>query len=170
MLTLLRFPSVSRLSPPFPVAASVTYTEMAVIFSALCHGHMISQGVAQDRYVFMVYLEGKRMIRVMVMIHLQRAEFDGYCEGELIKVTLSGNQQPVRTQITEAAMELGPEKVSLLVTEAYKGAHQKSVQAWKERMSNLAQSLGMPPGLNEESCCTHRDDVQKHKMGRVGYS
>ncbi|RYR76851.1 hypothetical protein Ahy_A01g001379 [Arachis hypogaea] len=65
------------------------------------------------------------------------------------QVTLSGNQQPVRTEITEAAMELGAEKVSLLVTEAYKDAHQKSVQAMKERMSDLAQSLGMPPGLNE---------------------
>nr|GMD24309.1 nucleoid-associated protein At4g30620, chloroplastic-like [Ipomoea batatas] len=77
------------------------------------------------------------------------AEFDGYCEGELIKVTLSGNQQPIRTEITEAAMELGSEKLSLLINEAYKDAHQKSVQAMKERMSDLAQSLGMPPGLGE---------------------
>ncbi|GAV83207.1 YbaB_DNA_bd domain-containing protein [Cephalotus follicularis] len=86
---------------------------------------------------------------VRVQKELAVAEFDGYCEGELIKVTLSGNQQPVRTEITEAAMELGPEKLSLLVTEAYKDAHQKSVQAMKERMSDLAQSLGMPQGLGE---------------------
>lgn len=86
---------------------------------------------------------------VRVQKELAAAEFDGYCEGELIKVTLSGNQQPVRTEITEAAMELGPEKLSLLVTEAYKDAHQKSVQAMKERMSDLAQSLGMPPGAGE---------------------
>ncbi|KAF8389230.1 hypothetical protein HHK36_025923 [Tetracentron sinense] len=86
---------------------------------------------------------------VRVQKELAVAEFDGYCEGELIKVTLSGNQQPIRTEITEAAMELGPEKLSLLVTEAYKDAHQKSVQAMKERMSNLAQSLGMPQGLSE---------------------
>ncbi|KAK6116902.1 hypothetical protein DH2020_036518 [Rehmannia glutinosa] len=66
--------------------------------------------------------------------------------------TLSGNQQPVRIEITDAAMELGAEKLSLLVTEAYKDAHQKSVlvrEAMKERMSNLAQSLGMPPGLSD---------------------
>lgn len=86
---------------------------------------------------------------VRVQKELAAAEFDGYCEGELIKVTLSGNQQPVRTEITEAAMELGAEKLSLLVTEAYKDAHQKSVLAMKERMSNLAQSLGMPEGLSE---------------------
>ncbi|XP_038695273.1 nucleoid-associated protein At4g30620, chloroplastic-like isoform X1 [Tripterygium wilfordii] len=46
---------------------------------------------------------------VRVQKELAVAEFDGYCEGELIKATLSGNQQPVRIEITEAAMELGPE-------------------------------------------------------------
>ncbi|CAA2985509.1 Hypothetical predicted protein [Olea europaea subsp. europaea] len=86
---------------------------------------------------------------VRVQKELAAAEFDGYCGGELIKATLSGNQQPVRIEITEAAMELGPEKLSLLVNEAYKDAHQKSVLAMKERMSNLAQSLGMPQGLSE---------------------
>ncbi|XP_010273637.1 PREDICTED: nucleoid-associated protein At4g30620, chloroplastic-like isoform X2 [Nelumbo nucifera] len=60
---------------------------------------------------------------VRVQKELSAAEFDGYCEGELIK------------------------KLSLLVTEAYKDAHQKSVQAMKERMNNLAQSLGVPQGL-----------------------
>ncbi|XP_021758035.1 nucleoid-associated protein At4g30620, chloroplastic-like [Chenopodium quinoa] len=86
---------------------------------------------------------------VKVQKELAAAEFDGYCEDELIKVTLSGNQQPVRTEITEAAMELGAEKLSLLVTEAYKDAHQKSVLAMKDKMSNLAQSLGMPPGMSD---------------------
>ncbi|KAL0796218.1 hypothetical protein Bca101_067595 [Brassica carinata] len=38
-------------------------------------------------------------------------------------------------------------KLSLLVTEAYKDAHAKS--AMKVRMSDLAQSLCMPPGLSE---------------------
>ncbi|XP_028807126.1 nucleoid-associated protein At4g30620, chloroplastic isoform X2 [Neltuma alba] len=86
---------------------------------------------------------------VRVQKELAASEFDGYCEGELIKATLSGNQQPVRIEITEAAMELGADKLSLLVTEAYKDAHQRSVQAMKERMSSLAQSLGMPQGLND---------------------
>ncbi|KAL6536264.1 hypothetical protein OROGR_012836 [Orobanche gracilis] len=46
---------------------------------------------------------------VRVQKELAAAEFDGYCEDELIKATLSGNQQPVRIEITEAAMELGAE-------------------------------------------------------------
>uniref|UniRef100_A0A0D3AR33 SAP domain-containing protein n=2 Tax=Brassica oleracea var. oleracea TaxID=109376 RepID=A0A0D3AR33_BRAOL len=59
-------------------------------------------------------------------------EFDGYCEGELVKVTLSGNQEPIRTDITEAAMELGSEKLSLLVWEAYKDAYAKSLVVTEE--------------------------------------
>uniref|UniRef100_A0A2P2KT88 Uncharacterized protein n=1 Tax=Rhizophora mucronata TaxID=61149 RepID=A0A2P2KT88_RHIMU len=86
---------------------------------------------------------------VRLQKELAEAEFDGYCEGELIKATVSGNQKPVNIEITEAAMELGAEKLSLLVTEAYKDAHQKSVKAMKERMNNLAQSLGLPPNSNE---------------------
>ncbi|KAL5212465.1 hypothetical protein ABZP36_023312 [Zizania latifolia] len=86
---------------------------------------------------------------VRVQKELAATEIDGYCEGELIKVTLSGNQQPIRVEITEAAMELGAEKLSELVNDAYKDAHQRSVQAMKERMADLAQSIGMPAGLGD---------------------
>ncbi|CAI9297289.1 unnamed protein product [Lactuca saligna] len=44
----------------------------------------------------------------------------------------------------------GSEKLSLLITEAYRDAHQKSVQAMKARMDDLAQSLGMPQGLGDQ--------------------
>ncbi|CAN7041357.1 hypothetical protein BRARA_B02192 [Brassica rapa] len=69
-------------------------------------------------------------------------EFDGYCEGELVKVTLSGNQEPIRTDITEAAMELGSEKLSLLVTEAYKDAYAKSlvIKEEEEKEENVVGS------------------------------
>ncbi|XP_062223896.1 nucleoid-associated protein At2g24020, chloroplastic-like [Phragmites australis] len=86
---------------------------------------------------------------VRVQKELAATEIDGYCEGELVKVTLSGNQQPIRIEITEAAMELGAEKLSELVNDAYTDAHQSSVQAMKERMADLAQSLGMPAGLGD---------------------
>ncbi|KAL0407838.1 UNVERIFIED_CONTAM: Nucleoid-associated protein, chloroplastic [Sesamum radiatum] len=83
---------------------------------------------------------------VRVQKELAAAEFDGYCEDELIKATLSGNQQPVRIEITEAAMELGAEKLSLLVTEAYKDAHKKSVevrQLWGPEISSFMTITAM---------------------------
>ncbi|PNT66028.1 hypothetical protein BRADI_3g06010v3 [Brachypodium distachyon] len=49
---------------------------------------------------------------VRVQKELAATEIEGYCEGELIKVTLSGNQQPINVEITEAAMELGAESLS----------------------------------------------------------
>ncbi|CAI5472737.1 unnamed protein product [Closterium sp. Yama58-4] len=84
---------------------------------------------------------------VKVQKELAAAEFDGYCEDELVKVTLTGNQEPCRCEITDAAMELGAEKLGELITEAYKDAHQKSVTAMKLRMKDLASSLGMPPTM-----------------------
>ncbi|XP_010474192.1 PREDICTED: nucleoid-associated protein At2g24020, chloroplastic-like [Camelina sativa] len=61
-------------------------------------------------------------------VRVQKTEFDSYCEGELVKVTLLDNHQLICTDISEAAMELGSEKFSqLLVTKAYKDAHVKSV-------------------------------------------
>ncbi|CAI5936745.1 unnamed protein product [Closterium sp. NIES-64] len=84
---------------------------------------------------------------VKVQKELAAAEFDGYCEDELVKVTLTGNQEPCRCEITDAAMELGAEKLGELITEAYKDAHQKSVTAMKLRMKDLASSLGMPPNM-----------------------
>jgi hypothetical protein len=44
---------------------------------------------------------------VRVQKELASAEFDGYCKDELIKVTLSGNQEPVRVEVLDAAMEVG---------------------------------------------------------------
>jgi len=84
---------------------------------------------------------------VKVQKELAAAEFEGYCTGELVKVVLSGNQEPRSTDITQAAIDKGPEELSLLVTEAYKDAHAKSVAAMKDRMRDLAGSLGVPPGL-----------------------
>lgn len=44
------------------------------------------------------------------------------------QAVMTGNQEPRRTEITEAAMELGADRVAELVTEAYIDAHAKSVQ------------------------------------------
>ena len=60
---------------------------------------------------------------------------------------MTGNQEPRSTEITEAALALGAERVSELVTEAYKDAHIKSVTAMKERMKELASKMGMPEGM-----------------------
>jgi hypothetical protein len=54
-----------------------------------------------------------------------------------VQAVMTGNQEPRRTEITEAAMELGADRVAELVTEAYIDAHAKSVQVC---------DLGFPSG------------------------
>ncbi|XP_044463159.1 nucleoid-associated protein At2g24020, chloroplastic-like isoform X4 [Mangifera indica] len=80
------------------------FDSFGVCFSAGVLGNMRNLYETVKKAQMVVQVEA-----VHVQKELAAAEFDGYCEGELIKVTLSGNQQPVRTEITEAAMELGPE-------------------------------------------------------------
>ncbi|KAF2610433.1 hypothetical protein F2Q70_00013625 [Brassica cretica] len=160
--------SVFSVPPAFPLICSRIRSEYVVDVAAQCRFRQIRYSFSFDgscpaagvvagilgnmQNLYETVKKAQMVVQVeavRVQKELAVAEFDGYCEGELVKVTLSGNQQPIRTDITDAAMELGSEKLSLLVTEAYKDAHAKSVLAMKERMSDLAQSLGMPPGLSD---------------------
>ncbi|KAK9280535.1 hypothetical protein L1049_014227 [Liquidambar formosana] len=54
-----------------------------------------------------------QMVVQVEAVHVQKelaaAEFDGSCEDEPTKVTISGNEQTVHPERTEAAMELGAE-------------------------------------------------------------
>ena len=81
---------------------------------------------------------------------IRRSEFDGYDPDELVVVTLTGAQAPVRTQITEEAMERGATELGDMLTAAYKDAHAKSLLATKERMQDLAKQLGLPPGMADK--------------------
>ena len=47
-------------------------------------------------------------------------------------------------EINPAAMDLDADELGQLCTEAVKSAHEKSVAAMKERMKELAESLGLP--------------------------
>merc|ERR1712032_1157658 len=78
---------------------------------------------------------------------LAEAEYEGFDEEELVRVTMNGKQQPIRTDITDDAMNVGPEKLGELVQEAHKDAYDKSQAAMKEEMMALSKKLGLPTGL-----------------------
>ena len=81
---------------------------------------------------------------VKVQKEMQEAEFEGFSSDETVRVVLSGNQEAKGCDITQAAYSQGAEALGELITEAYKDAHDKSVKAMKDRMKNLASSLGLP--------------------------
>jgi DNA-binding protein YbaB len=85
---------------------------------------------------------------VKVQKEMQEAEFEGFSSDETVRVVMSGNQEAKGCDITQAAYSQGADALGVLVTEAYKDAHEKSVTAMKDRMKGLASSLGLPENPN----------------------
>lgn len=75
---------------------------------------------------------------------LEQMEIPGESGGGLVKVVLSGNQEPKRVEISQQAIEEGPEVLSDLVTAAMKDAYNKSTSMMRERMEELTSGLELP--------------------------
>ncbi|NJK41261.1 MAG: YbaB/EbfC family nucleoid-associated protein [Acaryochloridaceae cyanobacterium SU_2_1] len=75
---------------------------------------------------------------------LEQMEIEGEAEGGLVKVFMSGNQEPIRAEITQAAVDKGLEALSELVTAAMKDAYLKSTETMRERMEDLTGDLNFP--------------------------
>lgn len=84
-----------------------------------------------------------------VQVELSNAEFDGYSSDETVRVVMSGSQEPRSVDITEEAYTQGAERLSLLVQEAMKDAHTKSVDGMKTRMKEMANSLGLGGAMGQ---------------------
>eukprot|EP00775_Hariotina_reticulata_P009198 gene9198-9365_t len=79
-----------------------------------------------------------------VQAELDATEFDGYDEEETVKIIMNGNQVPKSVEVTQEAMDMGAEELSRRLTVAMQEAHGKSVAGMKEKMKDLAKSLGLP--------------------------
>lgn len=75
---------------------------------------------------------------------LERMEIEGFSEGELVKVVMSGNQEPLRVSIDPTVLEKTAEEVANLVTAAMKDAYAKSKENMERRMEELTSSLNIP--------------------------
>lgn len=78
---------------------------------------------------------------------LEAMEIGGESGGGMVKVFMSGNQEPLRVEISPAAVEEGAEVLSDLVAAAMKDAYVKSTNTMRERMEDLTGGLDLP-GLN----------------------
>ncbi|MBD0336192.1 MAG: YbaB/EbfC family nucleoid-associated protein [Cyanobacteria bacterium Co-bin13] len=75
---------------------------------------------------------------------LEQMEIEGEAGGGLVKVVLSGNQEPRRVVIAPDALNEGPDLLSDLVTAAMKDAYDKSTATMRERMEALTGGLNLP--------------------------
>lgn len=79
-----------------------------------------------------------------LQLELEQLEIEGTSSNELVKVIMSGNQEPRRVEITPDAMTQGAEAVSAMVTEAMQEAYTKSTENMRERMEELTNGLNLP--------------------------
>lgn len=75
---------------------------------------------------------------------LEKMEIAGESGGGLVKVIVSGNQEPRRVEISPEAIEQGADLLSDLVTAAMKDAYNKSTTTMRERMEELTSGLQLP--------------------------
>jgi nucleoid-associated protein EbfC len=75
---------------------------------------------------------------------LEKMEIEGQAGGGLVKVVLSGNQEPRRVEISADVLGEGAEVVSDLVTAAMKDAYNKSTATMREKMEELTGGLNLP--------------------------
>jgi hypothetical protein len=75
---------------------------------------------------------------------LERMEIEGQSGDGLVKVVLSGNQEPLRVEISQGALDQGAQALSELVTVAMQDAYEKSTATMRERMEELTSGLNLP--------------------------
>jgi DNA-binding YbaB/EbfC family protein len=75
---------------------------------------------------------------------LDQMEIEGTSGGGLVKVVLSGNQEPRRVEISPDALGEGADVVSELVTVAMQDAYAKSTMTMREKMEELTGGLNLP--------------------------
>ncbi|MBF2097108.1 MAG: YbaB/EbfC family nucleoid-associated protein [Gloeomargaritaceae cyanobacterium C42_A2020_066] len=76
---------------------------------------------------------------------LDAMEIEGQAGDGLVKIFLSGNQEPRRVEIDPAALEgKTAEELSALVYTALRGAYESSTATMKAKMDNLTSGLGLP--------------------------
>jgi DNA-binding YbaB/EbfC family protein len=75
---------------------------------------------------------------------LEQMEILGESGGGLVKVILSGNQEPRRVEISPDVLAEGADVVSDLVTAAMKDAYNKSTATMRDRMEELTSGLELP--------------------------
>lgn len=75
---------------------------------------------------------------------LEQMEIEGEAGGGLVKVVLSGNQEPLKVTLSPDALNEGADVVSDLVLTAMKNAYANSTATMREKMEELTGGLNLP--------------------------
>ncbi len=79
-----------------------------------------------------------------LQLELEQMEIVGESEAGLVKVVVSGNQEPRKVEIAPEALEKGAKALEELVSFAMKDAYSKSTETMRLRMEELTSGLKIP--------------------------
>ena len=83
---------------------------------------------------------------------LESMEIEGSSEDEMIRVWISGNQQPIRVEVNDKILDSDKETIENNILEAINKAHESSTKTMKERMNDLTGGLNFNlPGFDNEN-------------------
>ena len=80
----------------------------------------------------------------VLQAELEQTEIEGIAGDGLVKVIMSGNQEPRRVEISPDALSKGAEELSAMVTAAMQDAYTKSTEMMRGRMEELTSGLNLP--------------------------
>lgn len=75
---------------------------------------------------------------------LEQMEIVGEAGGGLVKVTMSGNQEPLKVAISPDALKEDAETLSDLVLAATRNAYEQSTATMRQKMEDLTGGLNLP--------------------------
>jgi len=82
---------------------------------------------------------------------LELMEISGESEDKSIKAWISGNQVPLRVEISENFLNTDKETIEKNILNAFKQAHESSTKTMKDRMNDLTGGLNFNlPGFDDK--------------------
>ena len=82
---------------------------------------------------------------------LESMEVEGKSEDETIKVWISGNQVPLRVEVSENILNSNKETIEKNILDAIQKAHESSTKTMKDRMNDLTGGLNFNlPGFDDK--------------------
>ena len=84
---------------------------------------------------------------------LENMEIEGKSDDEMVKVWISGNQQPIRVEVNENILDSDKETIEKNILIAIQSAHESSTTTMKDRMNELTGGLNfnLPGFENNDS-------------------
>lgn len=80
----------------------------------------------------------------VLQAELEQMQIEGQSEDGLVKVVVTGNQEPISVEIAPDALNQGAEALSASVTTAMKEAYATSTETMRSRMEELTSGLNLP--------------------------